>query len=649
MSARDGFGGNVNLLGPMRLLKRIGMWAPSASRQSVSVRKKGKVNGSGARRSEVRHWLAILAITNFIQVYHQLITTKTAIMDITNENFMQSLPEITETIKCCDFIAIDTELSGLMRERSLNRFDLPEERFAKSVESSRGYFIMQFGLSCFTETSRLRYSNRTYNFYIFPQPHKFHGDINRTFSLQAHAIQFLSEHGFDFNKLFKHGVSYLTFQEKKMLTARLKSDLRARSTAEFDKHGVPTFVPASMTLYCRCLINKVKKFVETRREKIEQRDRSRSNVGTSISTGGGCDQDSEMTDATVMPSEDYRLEIRDCSSNHKRNVMQQVLECLPIAENLKITQETDSEKNEAYLVLFYVDKQVKNDELKNDLVMSKGFLEVIELIIVNKKPLVGHNLTLDLIQIINQFMEPLSDDYDSFKETCHSLFPLIYDTKYIAHSILDPKTLTNNQSRLNDLYCQLKDHTDFPKIEVEHSGVIFDDNQLPHQAGYDAYMSGYAFIVLCEAYTREMSGKKSKMDNSVEAKPTSLPGQKDVVNEFANRVHMSYSYDFKYFDLAREEQEPDRSHVFYMEFPSTWSLDDIFQVFSHFGGVEAGRLSKTSALCALRDKKQTKAVMKMVENLSQTNYKILTYESYLENYKLGRGGACGDANGDTIS
>jgi poly(A)-specific ribonuclease len=540
-------------------------------------------------------------------------------MDVTNENFLQLLPQITETIRDCDFIAIDTELSGLLRERSYNRFDLPEERYAKDVESSRGYFIMQFGLSCFKRLDNLYYSNRTYNFYIFPQPHKLHGDINRTFALQAHAIQFLCQHSFDFNKLFRCGVSYLTFQEKKLLTAQLKKEMKERAKTKFNKNGVPEFVPTSMMTYCLETINKVNKFVDERKNSVKSQESSTS------------ERDSDMNETlseSLEVSSENRLELRDCTSNHRRSVIKRVLECLPTAENLHVEYGRDLETEENYLIVEYMEKGAKNLKLRNALANAKGFLEVIELIIVNKKPLVGHNLSLDLIQIINQFMEPLSDDYRAFKETCHSLFPVIFDTKYIAHQILDPKTLGNNQSRLNDLYCQLKKSTTFPKIKVDHLGQIFDENQLPHQAGYDAYMSGYCFIALCEGY---LEANKSKRYKANRTEP--LPTQQQLIDEFSNKIHLSYSHDFKYILLNGEESQPDRKHVFYVEFPSSWTLDDLFQLFHQMGGVDASKLNSTSALCALRDPKQRDSVLKKIKNAKGNVYKIYTYDDYMAKFK----------------
>lgn len=428
-------------------------------------------------------------------------------MDITNENFLQRLPEITENIRSCDFIAIDTELSGLTRDRGNNRFDLPGERFTKLVESSRGYFIMQFGLSCFTRSEHdLHYSNKTYNFYIFPQANQEHGDINRTFSLQVHAIQFLSEHKFDFNKLFKHGVSYLTFHESRSLSSKLKSTVIA----------------------------------DTQEDKL--------------------------------------------------------------------------------------------DIINNKLAIAKGFLGVLDVVIAHKKPIVGHNLILDLIQIINQFIEPLSDDYTAFKETCHSLFPLIYDTKFIAHLILDPDTLTNNQSRLNDLYCQLKASTYMPKITVQQLDQNLDANQQAHQAGYDAYMSGYCFIAMSESYI-QTSHKQKCIKEAPDSRPVSITQEHRISTSFANKIHLSYSYDFKYFNLSGDEEEPDRSHVFYIVYPPSWGLQDIFHVFSTCGGVVVSFLTEKTALCALRNKRQKDDAMKMVQKLKsmKTEYRIYTYAEYLNN------------------
>lgn len=522
-------------------------------------------------------------------------------MDITIKNFNQSLPEIVGTIKECDFIAIDTELSGLLRDRSQNIFDSPEERFAKAVESSKGYFIMQFGLSCFKLSGDHQYTNRTYNFYIFPQANSCYGDKDRTFSIQAHAIQFLTEHGFDFNKLFKEGVSYLTFQEKKNLTAQLKSETKNREKVKINNNGLPDFVPTTMADSCKVWLKMIEQFLEKRRKQADISD---------------------------------SLELEGCSTAHKRAIMKRILECQPCFNSILTSVKYDLVKNDGHLVVTHVDPSVKEENQRNDLITAKGFLEVLEQIILNKKPIVGHNLALDLIHIINQFMEPLSDDYNSFKEICHSLFPLIYDTKFIAHNLIDPKTLTNNQSRLSDLYQQLQDSDTMTKIEVEHLGELFNGRQLPHQAGFDAYMSGYCFLALCQSYLDEKRKFKYKKEKS-ESNRLSIAKDGQIIHEFSNKIHFAYSYDFKYYNLCGEEHEATRDHVFYIEHPNNWLLNDLFKVFHPFGGIMVGKLSKTSALCALRSPENAKLVLKKAKQIEKTssNYKIYTYEKYIDIFK----------------
>eukprot|EP00878_Enallax_costatus_P043500 GHUV01051504.1.p1 GENE.GHUV01051504.1~~GHUV01051504.1.p1 ORF type:complete len:320 (+),score=110.06 GHUV01051504.1:1070-2029(+) len=74
------------------------------------------------------------------------------------------------------------------------------------AESSKSYIITQYGLSCFEPTGPDSYQARTFNFYLFPQPH---GAYNRRFLCDASSLVFLSEHGFDFNKCISQGVPYM--------------------------------------------------------------------------------------------------------------------------------------------------------------------------------------------------------------------------------------------------------------------------------------------------------------------------------------------------------------------------------------------------------------------------------------------------------
>ena len=51
--------------------------------------------------------------------------------------------------------------------------------------------------------------------------------------------------------------------------------------------------------------------------------------------------------------------------------------------------------------------------------------------------LVGHNLFLDLIYFFTFFFGPLPDRVEDFQKTIAQIFPLVFDTKYLADKIND--------------------------------------------------------------------------------------------------------------------------------------------------------------------------------------------------------------------
>ncbi|KOB72201.1 Poly(A)-specific ribonuclease PARN-like domain-containing protein 1 [Operophtera brumata] len=62
-----------------------------------------------------------------------------------------------------------------------------------------------------------------------------------------------------------------------------------------------------------------------------------------------------------------------------------------------------------------------------------GFSRIIALLEQYQKPIVGHNIFLDVILLHNQFIGPLPENYREFKRNINEMFPRIYDTKHISH------------------------------------------------------------------------------------------------------------------------------------------------------------------------------------------------------------------------
>lgn len=523
-------------------------------------------------------------------------------MDVTQQNFIQLLPEITSAIKDADFIGIDTELSGLTRNRNWTMFDSPAERFALSVELSRGFFVMQFGLSCFRRLNNPKeYSSTTYNFFIFPQRihGAFNGDIDRTFSLQTSAIGFLSLHNFDFNKLFRDGLSYLTLAEQAELTNQLRSENHVKLNSgdyKIEPFTTPREYTALIQKELDIILNKVKMFKQNR---------------------------------SKPDTPDTYFALQTCNTKHKKVHMRRVLASQPFFECIELDEKDEN------LFVRILEPHDKEKRRINTLIMIKGFLEIIELIILNKKPIVGHNLHLDLIQIINQFVEPLSTCYKSYKETCIQLFPYIYDTKYIFQKIFSQST---SQSSLEHMYRLAESRASALNVTIKQTQSDQEGEiRAPHQAGYDAFMSGYSFAVLCEEFLAARKKHKIQKDDP-EMKPTSIALNETIQMCFANHINMSYSHDLKFYNLGGDDEVPPRDHVFYVEHPSSWELRDLFNLFKTVGGVTCSRISETSHFCALREKCFLELARRMaMDNLPKATiykpYKIYSYKYYVDTLK----------------
>lgn len=100
-----------------------------------------------------------------------------------------------------------------------------------------------------------------------------------------------------------------------------------------------------------------------------------------------------------------------------------------------------------------------------------GFRKVIDLISQSKKPMVGHNVFLDLCHMVNQFIAPLPQDVKDFKEMVHRRFPRwvswlarvrhhvlflidtqsVIDTKYLAAQA--PDLAVSSSSLLETCIC----------------------------------------------------------------------------------------------------------------------------------------------------------------------------------------------------
>ena len=77
-------------------------------------------------------------------------------MNVTRQNFASILPEITAKIKKANFVALDLEFTGLPDDNKFSRLDDHESRYVKTANEMKGYFVLQYGLSIFSQNSEKR-------------------------------------------------------------------------------------------------------------------------------------------------------------------------------------------------------------------------------------------------------------------------------------------------------------------------------------------------------------------------------------------------------------------------------------------------------------------------------------------------------------
>ncbi|GLE11046.1 hypothetical protein PINS_up023344 [Pythium insidiosum] len=127
-------------------------------------------------------------------------------MNVTRHNFKECFADLKADIEraSCRFIAIDTEFTGLSpTEDEKERYiDTLEERYKKVKRAGESFLITQFGLSTVHLDETQQFVVKTWELLRVPSPY---GSVDERFLCQASSLQFLSEHGFDFNKFIGDG------------------------------------------------------------------------------------------------------------------------------------------------------------------------------------------------------------------------------------------------------------------------------------------------------------------------------------------------------------------------------------------------------------------------------------------------------------
>ncbi|XP_063228328.1 pre-piRNA 3'-exonuclease trimmer-like isoform X2 [Bacillus rossius redtenbacheri] len=382
--------------------------------------------------------------------------------EVVRSNFEEKFPEIEQTLKEATFIAVDAEFSGgisnAVQSSKPSLFDSASERYAKLLRNLDGCIIIQMGLTAFRfHRDENKYVASTYNFYVFPKPF---ASVDMKFVMQSSSVEFLCLHGFDFNKPMHEGVGYLSRPQAERLRAEL-------GRGPLTQH--------------------VERALSLEEERAVQH---------------WCSRVCEWQDSAVLGD---RLELRAGDRDaYLPYLLHRELRArfrgvwtFPDAGQVLVVKVSESERERLE------EQERRENTLDRQFLQSAlGFSKVFGLLADLKKPLVGHNLLLDLMFMYSQFHEPLPAQYLKFKKKISELFPTVFDTKYVSFELMkelrkEDKWVSNI---LEEMYTYFKEARGreivmySPLVESTNGFHSSDVKKKFHEAGWDSYCTGFCFV-----------------------------------------------------------------------------------------------------------------------------------------------------------
>eukprot|EP00795_Rhopilema_esculentum_P008947 gene8947-16580_t len=259
----------------------------------------------------------------------------------------------------------------------------------------------------------------------------------------------------------------------------------------------------------------------------------------------------------------------------------------------------------------------KNAEKMAEFETAVGFLTIAKLLSRSQKLIVGHNMLIDLMLTINQFFTPLPDSYDDFKEIVQTFFPKLIDTKLLATS--EPLKKKVPTSALDPLFAFLKDNFKEPEIGFEDGfGEYSEGNDKFHEAGYDAYCTGFSFLKMASHLCKLQQPEDELREINLNA---------EILNPFINRVFVMRINDLTYLTMDAPDDIPERKHVFHLQFPNNWKYADVNELFSQFGNVYTAFLDDTTAYVSLdKPENADEVIRKLVVQKNSGPCRVITYK-----------------------
>ncbi|KXT11067.1 hypothetical protein AC579_8543 [Pseudocercospora musae] len=430
-------------------------------------------------------------------------------MDVNKTSFYPLLPDILTDISKAHFVAIDLELSGIPSHAAWGAGKRTlDERYRAVKLAAERYQILQIGLTCVEQdVLNDRYILRPYNFDLCPLIYEKGLDVERNFSFQSGAGEFLMSVGFDMNKPFRDGVPYLSRSEARQ--ARESFEKRQKRGNIADIHVKPTEIE---TL---AFMHRVRREVQAWVDSKNVATPEYLNIAPA-----GADADALVNaESPEMPRLEKRLvhqlvraEFPELVTLGRRNFVQIVKfdqereHRIAVERRERFEAQIDRQKgfrwiieamhgsNIATLDLMECAKDaITGEPIFADMdTLKANFFRAQNLLRGCPRVIVGHNCFLDMVYIYHTFIGPLPDTVGEFQQKLHELWPMLIDTKYMStHNCGDIPPM----SSLEQIADQLK-HLETPVVETDGHHRKYSDTTPFHEAGYDSFLTAQVAVRL---------------------------------------------------------------------------------------------------------------------------------------------------------
>ncbi|KNH06190.1 ribonuclease [Perkinsela sp. CCAP 1560/4] len=376
-------------------------------------------------------------------------------------------------------------MTGISDSLHIENFDdHPQNSLQTKVQVAKKYGLIQLGICLFEDLSSTTSKNcscpkkyaesgyvvRPFNFFVFPSLDPKLQKFAKTFSIEPGAIAFNKRHNMDFQRWIYDGVGYCNAEHE----AAYLSLLRKRVAQEpnmglSDKHDE-----------------------EIAHEIIERIDQW-MNDDSAVN-------ELKFTGMTSRPIQGYvEGKYRDT--------------------NLQFRWK------ESCLIVCKDPHKCAEKSFNEELVDYVGLREVFKILRESKKPLVGHNVLMDILFLIEAVDRPVPSDTLAVRRQINSTFSTVWDTKVLAiHSediesrfeqislqklfedyVLHPRVVAKQQHNVDkgESVMELPGLV-FP-LGFERYANVFRERRKSkskathaHEAAYDALCTGFVFLNLCE-------------------------------------------------------------------------------------------------------------------------------------------------------